>query len=344
MATAQKGTWWRRLYDDLAANVLRMAAIAPTRTILVGQNSTSPLILTIDTADIEQASPTVTPRTANGSDVLYGVAHIETENVTVAVGANGRIENSTDQGLNWTSQTVSLLPALWDVVGVSGDQSRFVAAGHNSIWVQNQSAVWTRHWQGSQPWYGVAHKPSTGWCLVGPNGYVTTSPTALNGTFLTPFQITIYGLNKVKANSQMFMAVGGFGKIFRSETGASGSWNEVSLPGNPNLYNITPLDSDSTWAVIDTLGYIWYTENNGSTWTAIEERSLYYGASGLTASSDYRYGLAMGGRANFHVTYDQEQADYVQPDDVLQTAPPALNANDDMAGDAVGRLVTQFRG
>lgn len=343
MVTIAKGTWYRQLFEGASTDSYKAAAIASTRTIFVGQTFGGPIIGTIDTADLAEAAPVHTVRSANGSDQLYGCAHIATENVTVAVGNNGRIENSVDQGLNWTSQVVSLSPVLWDVVGVSGDQSRFVAAAFNSIWVQNQSAVWSRNWQATQAWYGVAHLSGVGWVLVGANGYATHSPTALNGTFITPYQITTTHLNKIRANATHYMAVGNLGKVFTSTTGLSGSWTETNTGDTSTLVAVAPLASANKWAAADIFGYTYYTDDNGATWTKLATQISEYGTAALANGGTYA--LALGKPATIFVSYDQEQADYVEPSDVISPTEvgPAFSANDDMAGDGIRRLITQFR-
>ena len=342
MVTLAKGTWWRRHRDAGATQVLRASAIASTRTIFVGNNSSSPLIVTVDTTDLAELAPTYTARTANGSDQLYGVAHIATENETVAVGNNGRVEDSQDQGLNWSSQVLSLSPPLYDVVGVSGDASRFVAAGFNSIWTQNQSAVWTRTWQGGQRWDSVTHMPGVGWVAVGQNGYASHSPTALNGTWLAPYQITTTGLAKVRSSGSLYMAVGQGGKIFTSATGLSGSWADRSIAVAANLNALAWLGGDSWIAIWGTYNRAWYTDDNGINWTELDT-AFQYGMSGVDSGATYA--LACGGRANTFVSYDQIQADYVEPADIEPPGEvgPAFSANDDMAGDAIRRLITQFR-
>lgn len=343
MVTIAKGTWYRQLFEGASTDSYKAAAIASTRTIFVGQTFGGPIIGTIDTADLAEAVPTHTVRSANGSDQLYGCAHIATENVTVAVGNNGRIENSVDQGLNWTSQVVSLSPTLWDVVGVSGDQSRFVAAAWNSIWVQNQSAVWSRNWQATQAWYGVAHLSAVGWVLVGANGYATHSPTALNGTFITPYQITTTHLNKIRANATHYMAVGNLGKVFTSTTGLSGSWTETSTGDTATLVAVAPLASANKWAAADIFGYTYYTDDNGATWAKMAIQISEYGTAALANGGTYA--LALGKPATIFVSYDQDQADYVEPSDVISPTEvgPAFSENDDMAGDGIRRLITQFR-
>lgn len=342
MVTLAKGTWWRRHRDAGATQVLRSSAIASTRTIFVGQDSTSPLIVTVDTADLGELAPTYTARTANGSDQLYGVAHIATENETVAVGNNGRVEDSQDQGLNWSSQVLSLSPPLFDVVGVSGDASRFVVAAFNAIWTQNQSAVWTRTWQGGQRWDSITHLPGVGWVAVGQNGYATHSPTALNGTFIAPYQITTTTLAKVRASASMYMAVGQGGKVFTSTTGLPGSWTDRSINVDANLNAVAWLGGNNWIVIWGTLNRAWYTDDNGASWTEIDT-AFQYGISGVDGGASYA--LACGGRANTFVSFDQVQSDYVEPDDITGQGEvgPAFNPNNDMAGDAVRRLVTQFR-
>lgn len=344
MITVAKGTWWRQSFDGASYQVLRLGALTPARAVFVGEENGpngTPLIMTIDTADLAEVAPLVTTRAANGSDALYGVAYISAEDILCAVGNNGRVEVSTNQGLNWTSQSISG-SAFWDIVGVTGNQSRFVVAGYNSVWVQNQSAIWSENWTGSRQWYGVAYRPGAGWVVVGQTGWAIQSPTALNGSFGAQYQINSNTLYKVRANSTHFMAVGQLGRVFTSTTGLSGSWTESNVGESVSLFGVAPMATTDKWAVISDLGYTWYSDDNGATWTKGPIRSLEYGASGLVDFGTYAF--ALGGRAHIHVSFDQVQADYIAPDQTDQTDPgPAYSENADMAGDAVRRLVTQFR-
>lgn len=339
MAIAQKGTWWRTSRGGAATEALVAAVIGPNRTIFVGQDAGSPRIYTAPTAQMKDDAPTYTQRTPAGSAPLFGVDYAADIDEAVAVGDSGTIETSVNQGLDWTSQTVSLSPPLYDVVAASGAAARFAVAAFNSIWVRDAGGVWTKNWSGGQAWYGVTRKGIGGWVVVGQNGYATQSATALSGSFIAKYQITTTTLNRVRANGFWFMAVGQQGKVFRSVTGVSGSWADVSIPESADLLTLSPLDSANRWVVFDSLGYSWYTPDNGSNW-AKKPTPTAYPAGVLDNGADFA--VAGGSVGSVYVSYDQAQEDFISTA-AAETPPPAFNANDDMAGDAVRRLVTQFR-
>ena len=171
MATFDKGTWWRTQRLTTAAQVLRRLASATDRWVIVGEDSGSPLILTVETADFNDASPTFTARTPNGSDPLWDVAYIGTEDRVNAVGDNGRVEFSLDKGQTWSSLALPGGEDLRGIVGVSGDaNSRFVAVGDGRVYGQNSSGVWSARWSGASSWLSVAHRATAGWVAVGTTG------------------------------------------------------------------------------------------------------------------------------------------------------------------------------
>lgn len=341
MATLEKGSWWRVSAVGAAADIYRATVIAPTRTIFVGENSGTPLIQTVDTADLALLAPTYTPRAPNGTDRLFGVAHISAENIVAAVGGNGRIEESTDQGLNWTSQTVALNPFLYDVVGVTGDAtSRFVAVGVNKIWGQDNTGTWTERWTGSQQYFGVAWRSGAGWVAVGSSGNAAHSPTGAAASWTAPYSVHTVSLNKVRANTSYFLAVSSDGKVFRSTTGLAASWTDVSPVGGGNFVALAPMAADNDWALLDGVGDGFITDDNGATWTANRFATAYFPQGMANTGANV---VASGNNGSAFVSFAQTQEDYVAPVQEIQAPEAAFIANADMAGDSVRRLVTQFR-
>lgn len=341
MATLVKGSWWRVSYAGLSTTQLRACVIAPTRTVFVGVDGSAPWIQTVNTADLGDLAPTHTVRTAAGTDQFFGVDHIATEDIVAAVGNNGRIEESTDQGLNWTGINVTGNPLLYDVVGVTGDAaSRFIAVGVNKIWGQDNVPAWTERWTGSQQWFGVAHRVGAGWVAVGNGGFASHSPTGAAASWTAPYSVHTVSLNKVRANASYFLAISSDGKIFRSTTGLSASWTDISFDGPGNLLAIAPMALDNSWAILDSVGNGWTTADNGDNWTANPVATVYP-PQGIANTGTNAVGCGTFGAA--FVSFEQTQEDYVAPDIELQAPPLAFAENDDMAGDAVRRLVTQLR-
>jgi hypothetical protein len=340
MAVAKKGTWWRTSKLSPSAETLRGLAPAGTRWVFVGENTGSPRIYTVQTADFNSLSPTYTARTPNGTDPLWDVAYLSAEGIINAVGDNGRVERSSDLGDSWLSLTLSGSPDLKGMVGVTGEAlSRFVAVGVNAIFGQANTGVWTSRWSGSQQWNSVAHNATVGWVAVGNNGYVTQSTTGANGSWLTKYQVGTEPLWEIDANANCFIAVGNDAKVYRSTTGLSGSWTQIAFPGRSNLRTVAHLGSNR-WGIVAFDGWNWTSDDDGLSW----QTSTYIiddDPKGIAAETDRA--AVVGSSGGIYISFDQTQEDYVAPDIETPSAPPAFTENDDMAGDAVRRLSTQFR-
>ena len=340
MVLVPKGTWWRESATDAVTKSYLGVAIASTRTMLVGNLSGGPLIAYINTANLGDLSPTVTQVATGHSDLLVSIDYIPTPGIdeAIAVGENGRVDWTLNQGLNWNS-TILGIADLNDIAGVAPGATQWIAPGVNVIWGRDGFGTWTTRWTGTRPWSSVAYRASAGWVVVAQDGYATQSPTGLNGTFITPYQVAAVSFTRIRANSSYFIAIGLNGAIYRSATGLSGSWTDISIGGSSFLFGITPLAADNNWAISDLTGKSWYTSDNGTTWT--ENRAATpQPLNGLTNNTVYAVGA--GGSGHVYVSFDQEQADFVTTA-TAPVPPAAFSANDDMSGDAVRRLVTQFR-
>lgn len=339
MATAPRATWWRTSKLGPANEVLRGVALANDQWIFVGYDSGSPRIYTIPSASFGDVPASYTARTPNGTDPLYGVDYASAEDIACAVGDNGRIETTLNRGASWVSLSVSGSPDLRDVVAVTGSTTALmVAVGDSAIWGRDNTGVWTGRWGLSQYWYSVAYRSGVGWVTVGANGNGSHSATAANGSWLAPYSIDTSILHVVRGNSSYYIAGGTGGKIFRSTTGLSASWTRHQLDTSSDIGAITPLAADNVWALLTYTGEIFYSVNNGMTWTKQD-----YVISGDVWSMDVgnNMGGAVGDYGAIYYSDNQVQEDHIPV--AAPTPPPAFTENDDMAGDAVARLSTQFR-
>ena len=338
MAIAQKGAWWREQRTKVGTQALRGVVNAGVRWVAVGDDSGAPLILTVETADAQDLAPAFTARSAAGTDVLNGVAYVAVGVRVAAVGDNGRIEESSNQGQTWTGQNVAGSPDFNDITSNSGDAtSRFIAAGVDEIWGQDNLGSWTQRWSGSQTWRSVAYRAGAGYFAAGDGGFGSHSPSGAVGTWTAPFSMSAATVNKVRANNNLFLAASG-NLIWKSVTGLSGSWSIASaLSGT--IQTVFPLATTGFWAAFDTGFGCWLSSDDGSTWVEVPDvpgQILDGFDQNATA-----YAVGSGGAAL--VSFGQAQDDYVDPGVETQTVGPAFSPNADMAGDAVRRLVTQFR-
>lgn len=335
------GTWWRLSRSGAGVETLRAAHTLGTQWAFVGSDAGAPLVYTVASDDLDLVSPTYTKRTPAGTDDLYGVGYASAENLTVAVGSNATVEESTNKGASWSQQNLAGNDLLLSVVGVTGSATALmVASGVDVIWGRDNAGVWTTRWTGSQIFNEIAYMSGQGWVAVGGNGKGTHSATAANGSFAAPFNITQAGanLNSLASNSTYFVAVGNDGNAYRSLTGQNLSWSRFGIDPGTAFIAVIPTANNNKWAAITTAGAVWTSSDNGQTWTLQSTNALtgVQGGHGATNRS-----ALVGTSSRVWVSNNQEQADHVP---VATPAPPlAFSENDDMAGDAVRRLSTQFR-
>lgn len=339
MPTAPIGTWWRTSKLLPATEVLRGVTSAATRWIFVGYDTGAPKIYTVENADFDVDPSTFTARTPNGPDPLYGTDYISGEDIAVAVGDNGRIETSSNKGDSWSSLTVATATDFRDVVGLTGSTTaNMVAVGDGAIWGRNDVGSWSSRWLGSNFWQSVAYKSGSGWVAVGTDGWVTQSPTAASLSFITPYRFDTATLWCVAANASYFIAGGAGGKLWRSATGLSGTWAALTIDTTASIAAIAKLTTDNNWALIAFSGKSFTSTDNGLTWVANDAfiaDNIWSMQAGLVRAG------AVGTNGGIHYSASQTQEDPVAV--APPTSAPAFSANADMSGDAVRRLVTQFR-
>lgn len=340
MAKPIIGTWWRNSKLLPSGEVLRGCCPASTQWVFVGEESSAPKIYTIASIDFDDLIPSFTSRTASGSDPLYAVDYILAEDVVCAVGDNGRIEISFNKGASWSGFALSGNPDMKDVVGVSGSSTaNMVAVGDGRISGRDNVGVWTTRWTGSQLYYSVAYRSGVGWVAVGNAGKATHSATAANGSWLAPYTVDSATIWSIGGNDSFYLAGGSAGYVFRSATGLSGSWTRFQLDTSNDILAIAPVGADNQWAVITLFGEIFWSSDNGAHWT----KGPYQLTGGLVLDLDAgpNRGGAVGSNGGIYNSNTIEQIDHVPV--AAPTSEPAFVDNDDMAGDAVARLLTQFR-
>lgn len=339
MATAPRATWWRTSKLGPGAEVLRGTALAGDAWVFVGFNGSAPRIYTILSTDFAEDSPTFTARTPNGTDPLYGVAYISAENVVCAVGDGGRIELSFDKGASWGSFTLAANPDFRGVVGLSGSTTaNFVAVGDGAIWGRNDAGTWSSRWLGSQLWHSVEYRAGAGWVAVGASGNATHSATAAASSFLAPYSVDTSTLWVVRGNDSYYLAGGTAGALFRSSTGLSGSWTQLTIDTTQSIGAIWKLGPDNDWALVTFTGEIFVSANNGATWSK-SDYVITNNVWGISMGNNQ--GAGVGSNGGIYYSEQQAQADHVPV--AAPASPLAFSENNDMGGDAVRRLATQFR-
>jgi hypothetical protein len=340
MAIVQKGTWWREHRTGAGGETLRGVVRAGSRWVFVGDTSLAPLIVTLDATVEEDNLPPFVTRTPAGSDFLRDVGYVATGATLAACGDNGVVESSTDQGATWSSLNVAGSPHLYGIVAKSGDAlSRFVAVGVNEIWGQDNTATWTQRWSGSQTWRSVGVRVGHRWVAVGDNGWASESSTGGVGTWSAPFNFGIGNLIKCETNANYFLALSHLGYLYRSTTGVSGSWTQIHN-FSETMAALVPVLTTGAWVAFSAGTKVFYSADDGDTWTRNDGDVTQGVLDAYNISGGPAIGCGYIGSAQ--VSYGQVQSD--PPDLTPQPeTPPAFSANDDMAGDAVRRIISQFR-
>lgn len=345
MVTLAKGTWWRQVRRSIATESFNAVASVSDRWVLVGTTGgAAPLIIWCLKSQMLGPVPIFYTGSAIGSVPLNDVDYLSNESIAFAVGDSGRMYESSDLGANWTNYALSPANDIDGVVCVAADpNSNVIAVGNGAIWGRDTLKTFTTRWTGSQQWKSVAYRPGAGWVVVGNSGWVTQSPSGINGTFIAPYQITAQNFKRIRSNSTHFIAVGSFGDVWRSATGLPASWTKLDLGTSGVFFIGTALGySDQTWVAATYDGEFWYTSNNGDSWT---KGDFVFPDAVRNCDAVFESALMVGDYGTAYVSYTDDQADYVEPDDITGQGEvgPAFNPNNDMAGDAVRRLVTQFR-
>ena len=344
MVSIAKGTWWRQIRRTVATESFNAVASASDWWLLVGTDGgTAPLAYRVQKS-AAIGFPIFYSGNLTGAVPLNDVDYLSNESIAFAVGDSGRMYESSDLGQNWTNYALSPANDIDGVVCVAADpNSNVIAVGNGAIWGRDTLKTFTTRWTGSQQWKSVAWRVGVGWVVVGNSGWVTQSPTGINGTFIAPYQITAQNFKRIKANSSVFMAVGSFGDVWRSATGLPASWTQLDLGTSGVFFVGTALGySDQTWVAATYDGEYWYTDDNGDSWT---KAGFAFPDAPRNCDAVFESALMVGDYGTAYVSFSQDQDDYVEPDDITGQGEvgPAFDENNDMAGDAVRRLVTQFR-
>ena len=341
MPIAPKGTWYRTHRVGVAAETLRDVVRCVDRWVVVGENGSSPLILTVEDSVVTDVEPAFTTRSAGGSDVLWGIDYLIAQNLAVAVGDNGVVEESTDRGQTWSSSNLAGSPQLYAVVANPDlATSRFIAVGVDEIWGNSISTGWSQRWSGSQTWRSVAYRFGAGFVAVGDGGFAAHSPTGAAASWTAPYSMAISDLKCVAANQTYFLATDNSNFVYRSSTGLNGSWTILAnLDGLGQA--IFPLDSTLEWAATSITDFSAISNDDGATWTENDQARIVEPVVAGYHINDVILGAGANGTVFF--SEDQNQETYVAPEQEIQTPEASFLANADMSGDAVRRLVTQFR-
>lgn len=337
MAVIPVGQQWRLQRLGAATELFFGVTVISNRWVFVGETNGAPYIVTAGRAGFVTDSPSFSIRVPAGSDILRAVDFLSGTEL-VAVGDNSVVETSINNGTDWSSQNLSSSPA--DLLAIVGTPSvtdpKLVAVGESIIWSRSAGGTWTLRDTTPKTWVGIGWKG--GWVAVSNDGYAIQSNDGL--TWGSQYQITTQAMRAVRANDNYFIAVGYNGSIFRSATGLSGSWTDYSIDTTHDFDSIAPIGATLKWCAITRQGHFYYSGDDGATWEQTANVNTYILRDIVFDPID-KWGAACGNYDQCYASAEEEQVDHVPLDQ--PAPPPALTDNDDMAGDAVRRLVAQFR-
>jgi hypothetical protein len=142
---------------------------------------------------------------------FFGVSYVN--GVFIAVGENGLLATSTDNGVTWTAQTSGitnkrLFKAAYagGVYVVVGDSGTILSSPDAVNWVQETPPT-------SSNFYGIAYGVNAEFVIVGTGGTVLSSPVGTDGTW-TAATAGSGSMNDVVAGNGVFVAVGDGGANF----------------------------------------------------------------------------------------------------------------------------------
>lgn len=124
--------------------------------------------------------------------------------------------------------------------------------------------------------------------------YNTTSKSFYDGDVVTSGKITIKSSNNAGDGSLSISFKAGVGTSSGTNISGSGSWSLNRIPryatANQSLSGKTETTISINWSSDSVIDYIWYSTNNGSSWTGIDVAdgtSGNYTISGLAANTTY---------------------------------------------------------
>ena len=181
---------------------------------------------------------------------LYRIRSLN--NRLVAVGTQGTLISSLDNGASWQEGT-GISGATWDV--------GFDGSTYYTVGVGIYSSTDLLNWDYISPglFFGIAFNESL-LVAVGSNGGIFTSP---DGILWEPqVSNTTESLRAIEWNGTHFVAVGGNGIIVTSADGLS--WDHATSPTNQTLMDIASRDN---YCVAVGSGGTIITSDNGEVWS-----------------------------------------------------------------------------
>jgi hypothetical protein len=182
----------------------------------------------------------------------------------VAVGGDGNVFRSINNGETWSQPGTAIIEDLRDVIFAEGN---FITVGTNgAIYRSPDGATWTAA-SSISGLFGPSfsgdlngiHYNGVSYAAVGDDLVILYSP---DGDIWTQGTAGIVDLNDITSKAGKFMVVGDQGKVFYSANGIN--WSQGSSGVAEDLYSVTA--SDSEYLAVGEDGIL-LTSPNGSTWT-----------------------------------------------------------------------------
>lgn len=193
----------------------------------------------------------------------------------------------------------------WNLVGSGGDSNSYVVSGNFNVWV------------------------------AGSNLYSSSNRINLyNGTVVASGTHRLYHDNNGNCNFDAYIEAGIWTVAVNCT--ASGSWSLPQIPryatSKQTLSSKTETSITMNWSSDNTVDYIWYSKDNGSTWTGInvtDGKSGTYEITGLKANTTYNIKTRVR-RKDSQLTTDSSKLAVTTYDYPHCTVTPDFNVGEEL--------------
>lgn len=217
----------------------------------------------------------VQPPVISGRDVFYGLT-VPADGVLWAVGRNGKIVRSEDQGRKWTAQSSGTHAHLQSIAAWDPMRALTVGNGGEVRLTTDGGKTWKE--LDNVPHDGKQHKyirVRTGangraW-IVGEFGAVLEGRD-YGSNWKNIGQQEDVAWNDVAVNAGVILLVGEFGKIRRS-TDDGATWTEVASPLKTSLMGVA-LRADGTAVAVGLEGAILVSRDGGASWKRVSSGTV----------------------------------------------------------------------
>lgn len=246
-----------------------MAADMTTRKILL---SAILALILVAAPPIPAKADTLTgwyEQQSGTTELLFGVSAVDAQTAW-AVGAQGTILKTVDEGVTWSPQASGSTNWLLSVAAFNSQIAWTSGASGTILKTIDGGTTWIPQTSGTtKSLYGFCIIDAlTAWAVGGSGTILKTTDGGLS--WLPQVSGTTYNVSAISAvDGNIAWAVGDLGLVLKTIDGGA-SWNAQPKPTNSTLNSVTAVDHQTIWAA-GYGGHIVATKDGGATW--IEQES-----------------------------------------------------------------------